>query len=713
MQPGLQIPLEKRPSHGYSKPTFQVDMKSFKMLAVALGAVAITGSAFAIATLVISDGVTTTSLTSASGIINYTNASFDAPWGIFLTVKTKPAVGSNASPILLLNAKVTSLGFSPVRNLRVSFSDNDFGPAPSGFLVAELSGQVISGTGQNVNLNTYYDRSNTTSATTSLLTASGPLPPPTYLTKQFGSPGALSLYSLTEILTINGTSSGTPAGTYDFSSVLQVGVPDWTARYNGPDNSHDQANTIATDASGNIYVTGVSYNSNGSQTATLKYNANGQTQWTARYGPAGGYSGANALATDRLGNVYVTGYSAAPGGSTDFVTLKYAPNGVTQWVARYDGPARGYDSAKAITLDAAGNVYVTGDSLGATSFDFATIKYDNNGNQLWVARFDGAAHGDDSPAGLSIDAAGNAYVVGWSTPAGGGSDCVTVKYSPAGAQQWRAVYHAAGPPADSAATALALDAAGSVYVAGYSYAPATSYDYLILKYAPDGSQLWIRSYNGPGNCDDQAAALALDAGTNVLVTGYSYGLASNPDYATVKYDRDGHQLWVARYDGPPSLYDAATALAVDPAGEVFVTGISAVSTDASDYVTLKYNANGGQLWLNRYHGAGNSSAAAIALDQDGVAYVTGWSDGPGSSQDFLTARYGDPVPPPVPPDTATSPLLSIRRAGQIVVLSWPDTSFGLQSAPAQSGPYASVPAAGSPYTNTLGSTPRFFRLKRN
>src|SRR5437667_5438858 len=73
------------------------------------------------------------------------------------------------------------------------------------------------------------------------------------------------------------------------------------------------------------------------------------------------------------------------------------------WVARYDGPAHSTDDPIALALDAAGNLYVTGDSFAANSSpDYATVKYDGNGNQVWVARYHGPGNDWDSPGGLAV-----------------------------------------------------------------------------------------------------------------------------------------------------------------------------------------------------------------------------------------------------------------------------------------------------------------------
>jgi hypothetical protein len=97
---------------------------------------------------------------------------------------------------------------------------------------------------------------------------------------------------------------------------------------------------------------------------------------------------------------------------------------------------------------------------------------------------------------------------------------------------------------------LAVDGAGNVYVAGFSYGSGTSDDYATIKYDPSGNEIWVARYNGPGNNNDYPVSLAVDGAGNVYVTGSSYGSGTNNDYATIKYDSSGNELWAAHYDGP-------------------------------------------------------------------------------------------------------------------------------------------------------------------
>ncbi len=83
--------------------------------------------------------------------------------------------------------------------------------------------------------------------------------------------------------------------------------------------------------------------------------------------------------------------------------------------------------------------------------------------------------------------------------------------------------------------AIALDNSGNIYVTGMSYGSATDLDYATVKYDSSGVEQWVTRYNGPGNDDDIAWAIALDNSGNVYVTGESVGSGTYVDYATIKY----------------------------------------------------------------------------------------------------------------------------------------------------------------------------------
>lgn len=426
------------------------------------------------------------------------------------------------------------------------------------------------------------------------------------------------------------------------SGVAQV-VQDWVERYNGPGNFSDAVADMAVDSAGNVYVTGSSHGGSSTSTdyATIKYSSAGVQQWVVRYAGQGAVQDLpKSIAVDDAGNVYVTGQSVGSDGNWEYATVKYNSSGTQQWVVRYDSPIGLADVATSVAVDSAGNVYVTGSSyVDATATDLATIKYNSSGVQQWVARFSAAAGGAGS---IAVDNAGNIYVAG-QTWAGTEAelDYTTIKYSPSGDQQWVATYNGPGDGSDYILS-LAVDTPGNVYVTGYGDGGVAN-DFATIKYNSLGAQQWVAAYNGPGDLGDHARSLALDPSGNVYVTGESYGgSTTRNDYATIKYNSSGIQQWVSRYNGPGNLDDRAYSLALDNAGNVYVTGGSIAAGVNSDYATVKYNTDGVQQWVIRYEGpaAGNDVGASIAVDNGGSVSVAGYSIGTGTSEDFATVQYG-------------------------------------------------------------------------
>jgi len=425
---------------------------------------------------------------------------------------------------------------------------------------------------------------------------------------------------------------------------------EWEQRYNGSGNSVDEASSMAVDAAGNVYVTGYSVGSgtNGDY-VTIKYNSAGVQQWVGVYnGPVNGPDEAHSIAVDAAGNVYVAGSSLGNGTGADYLTIKYNSTGVQQWAVRYNGSGNVPDEAYSVAVDAAGNVYVTGKSTGnGTGADYVTIKYNAAGVQQWAQRYNGPGNDVDRTNTIAVDAAGNVYVTGYSVGSGTGDDYATIKYTAAGNIQWIQRYNGPGNNLDRANT-IAVDAAGNVYVTGSSTGNGTNTDYATIKYGSTGVPLWIQRYNGPpGDGFDGVRAMAIDAEGNVYVTGHSQegGVLTDNDYATIKYSSAGVQQWIQRYHGYSTGSNIATSIAVDISGNVYITGESEGLISGRDYATIKYNSTGVQQWIKRYNGPSNGvdGANSMAIDTSGNVYVTGFSTGLGTNIDYQTIKYSQPI----------------------------------------------------------------------
>src|SRR6476659_416974 len=429
-----------------------------------------------------------------------------------------------------------------------------------------------------------------------------------------------------------------------------VSAQRWVVRYNGTGNGIDAIKGMVVDNSGNVYITGSSNSgANSDDYITIKYNTNGAQQWIARYNGIGSGSDVPAsIFVDAGGNVYVTCYSDVLTGGyidNDATSIKCDSAGSQLWASTYHGPQQRADAGSAVKVDGNGNVYVTGYTTvrnGAyTKKDYLTIKYNSSGVQQWTATYNGPANQDDAAVGLGLDQTGNAYVTGTSFAGRdpiGEEDYLTIKYNPAGVQQWTARYN--GPISEpDRATAIAVDKAGNSYVTGYSR--GADLDIATVKYNTNGTQQWVARYDGPAHSSDIAYAIALDDAGNVYVAGSDQAIIYNTDFCTIKYNSSGIQQWEARYASATKDNDEAYAIAIDAGNNVYVTGYINGVSPSWDIATIKYNNSGAQQWAEKYNvpGNGNDNGAAVGVDGAGNVYVAGTSLGKTSDLDFGTIKY--------------------------------------------------------------------------
>ena len=368
------------------------------------------------------------------------------------------------------------------------------------------------------------------------------------------------------------------------------------------------------------------------------------------------------MACDNWNNIYITG---AGMWDINFTTMKYDPNGTVLWTANYDGPANWLDYVTALAVDDLGNAYVTGRSEGdGTEDDYATVKYAPDSNvPIWVARYNGLGNDRDRPSAIAVDSTGNVYVTGYSEGSGTEKDCVTIKYDPNGNELWVGIYNGPGDNDDSG-RAIALDTEENIYVTGSSMGEGTNDDYLTIKYAPDSNvPIWIARYDGPAHSDDYARDIAIDDQNNIYVTGSSGTikyvadsnqpvwvstgnsaslitldgdgniLVTNTNWKVVKYDPNGNELWVARYNSEQNGDDYVTDIATDSLNNVYVTGSIYVMGspgllyDVRDAVTIKYGPDSNEpLWIAEYQKPGMSiTSGDITIDSLNHVYICGCS----------------------------------------------------------------------------------------
>ncbi len=439
----------------------------------------------------------------------------------------------------------------------------------------------------------------------------------------------------------------------------------WVRRFVGPDNGNDQFLAVGTDSRGAVYAAGYATSpTTGADILIVKYLPDGTPTWVQRYdGPANGNDYAIGIAVDNQSNVYVTGYVATSLSGNDYCTIKYDSLGNLQWVRTYNGPGNGSDIPADIALDNQNNVYVTGYSTGSgTGDDFCTIKYTTNGTQQWVNRYNGPANSTDRANAIAVDIQGNIYVTGQSIASN--YDYLTIKYNTNGAQQWTARYNGDGNGVDNP-LALAVDRLGNCYITGYSWGSGTAdYDYLTIKYTTAGTREWVARYNGDGNDNDLAYSLTVDEMGYVCVTGYSTGLTTNNDVATLRYDQNGNLLWVRRYD-LEQRQEYGRWITADNRGNVYLTGYTSSATSGHNWLTISYDRLGNRRFVVSYNdiGNGNDMATALTLDSTANIIVAGYGYGGATANDAVVIKY---IQPDVAAERILSPLARMDTATAIL-----------------------------------------------
>jgi hypothetical protein len=358
------------------------------------------------------------------------------------------------------------------------------------------------------------------------------------------------------------------------------------------------------------------------------------------------------------------------------------------------------DSGNSITLDAAGNIYVTGQTDSAAFptvnamqpatgglSDAFVLKLDPTGSTLLYSTYLGGSL-EDRGNGIAVDGAGNAYIAGRTgslnfpvTPGafqigfrGGTFDAFVAKLSPDGGTLLYSTY--LGGFANDAGFGIVVDGGGNAHVAGgtmsddfpvtgaaFQPIPGGTTDAFVTKLDATGGGLTYSTYLG-GSANDRANAIALGPNGDAYVTGHTDSIdfpATNAYQPTSGGGRDafvarlnatGNALLYATYWGGNSE-DSGLGIAVDVAGSAHVTG----GTDSANFPTVnayqpsksggrdafvtKLDAGGSPVYSTYLGGSNNenlvpggATAGAIAVDPLGNAYVTGMT----ASTDFPTAN---------------------------------------------------------------------------
>ncbi len=432
-----------------------------------------------------------------------------------------------------------------------------------------------------------------------------------------------------------------------FTFQIYAQSPNWAWAHSAGGNQYDYANSVTSDAAGNVYVAGyfrsnsITFGTitltNGSLGANkifiVKYDALGNAIWAKSPQGQGVEAIAYSITFDHSGNIYVAGYfsSTITFGSTvlnsigshDLFLAKYDPSGNVLWAKSAGGRGTNYVIAYCVTTDPTGNVYLAG-SFSSDTLTFGSTNLINAGGHLediFIAKY---------------DASGN---VVWAKSAGG-------------------VY-------PDRATTIKSDAAGNIFLSGYYGSPAITFgsttltngnggvDVFLVKYDGQGNVAWAKSAVVPSsNTSCIANSVTTDAGGNIYLAGYFANTSIRFDAVTLtsqfvgdattflfKFNTAGNAIWAKKGGGIGNAY--ATSSSTDAAGNTCLVGyftcyhISFDSTSLtnqyypnSDVLMAQYDANGNLDWSKSVGSTGNDQANSVSYDIHGNLYVVGFFDSP-------------------------------------------------------------------------------------
>jgi len=389
----------------------------------------------------------------------------------------------------------------------------------------------------------------------------------------------------------------------------------------GGAGANDLGTALAVDASGNVYVVGqgdatwgtpVRAFSTGFDAFVAKLDNNGNLLWNTFLGGSGTDSGAG-IVVDGSGNIYVAGSADATWGTpvraytsgTDTMAAKLDTNGNLIWNT-FLGGAGANDLASAIAIDGSGNIYVSGrgDATWGSPVraysagnDVMAAKLNNSGALVWNT-FLGGAGNDRGGNGITVDASGNAYLVGnssatWGTPVRAytlGTDGLVIKLDSTGALVWNTFLGGSGTDFINAVT---LDGSGNVYVDGSSGAtwgtPVRAYsagnDSDVAKLDNTGVLLWNTFLGGSGS-DVPTSLIIIDSLGNLFIGGDSTATWGAPINAfgtstecyVAKVSPSGSLTWNTFFGGTGA--DSSRGMAMDSSLNLYFLGIGDVSWGA-------------------------------------------------------------------------------------------------------------------------------------
>ena len=416
----------------------------------------------------------------------------------------------------------------------------------------------------------------------------------------------------------------------------------WTAQIGT--SSHDYSYSVAVDASGNSYISGYTYGVLGSSSAgsddafLTKFDSLGNEVWTTQIGSST-LDRSYSVAVDGSGNSYISGYTRGVIGSSsagfyDAFLTKFDSLGDKVWAQQIGTTS--IDASYSVAVDAAGNAYISGQTLGvlgspnAGSSDAFLTKFDSLGNKVWTSQI--GTSSDDRSYSVAVDGSGNSYISGFTQgdlggTNAGGMDAFLTKFDSLGDEVWSSQIGTSG---EDWSWSVAVDGSGNAYISGSAYGDlgdshAGGRDAFLTKFDTLGNEVWSSQIGTPG--DDHSYSVAVDGSGNAYISGSTYGdliepgsSAGGDDAFLTKFDSLGNEVWTQQIG--TSGNDYSRSVAVDAAGNAYISGytsgdLGGTNAGGNDAFLVKFEppaVTGRNIFYNNSAWDGNDAGANAADD---------------------------------------------------------------------------------------------------
>jgi hypothetical protein len=357
----------------------------------------------------------------------------------------------------------------------------------------------------------------------------------------------------------------------------------------------DGSYSVAADGSGNAYVTGSTTGDIGGPNAgnrdvfVRKYDSTGGLLWSRQFGTSFNDEGL-AMAVDKLGNVYISGFTggslvSSGNGSDDAFLSKLNSSGSILWTRQVGSHAG--DSSWNVAADGLGSVFIVGQTFGNMADfnrglqDAFVSKFDDAGNLAWTRQFGTSSY--DTCLGVAGDGQGGVYVSGKLNNTFG----YLSRLDASGTEVWQKILD----PNYSDSSGVAVDNAGGVYVLGSTggWPQESTFNVFLTKYNSAGLLQWREDFGS--SAADYAFDMALDASGRIYISGETKGdlgglNAGSYDVFVSSFETTGEFRWTRQFG--TATDEGSRGLSADGLGNVFLSGyatskfgeIHAGSTDA-------------------------------------------------------------------------------------------------------------------------------------